>query len=209
MINPGSVAGQMPPGDDALIRLIQDLRRDVNELKAQDVLRTAGLIAAPNKLTVQGELDVTGPMVVGGTLSLPAGIIGNAALANPVSPSQFYLSTSGTSLPNATWTTVASQTLTVPTGFTKVLVIASAITRLTYSGTAPVELDANININGVTGPNGSSANGAYVSATQFSQVVVGLTGGSTFVVLEQAYVVGTSSYSTNQAVVEGALIWFR
>lgn len=122
MINPGSVAGQMPPGDDALIRMIQDLQRDVRELKAQDVLRTAGLIAAPNQLTVQGELDVTGPMVVGGTLSLPAGIIDNAALAHPLyvafgtnSQSNFAVGTS--------FGDVAVAPVTIPAGFNSAVVM--------------------------------------------------------------------------------------
>jgi len=118
-------------------------------MRAADILRTAGLIAAPNLLTVAGSLvvdgseTVNGPLAVHGTaafdgattiggnaaitgtLSLPAGIINNDALANPIEPLAVHMDAFGFALTVAN-ATQASATVTVPSGFTKALVFAGA-----------------------------------------------------------------------------------
>jgi hypothetical protein len=190
----------MPPGDDALIRRIQDLERVVRELQAQDVLRTAGLIAAPNKLTVEGELDVTGP------LTLPAGIIGNDALANPVGASQFYQGASSVSVPTGGgWNAIVTQTVTVPTGFTKAEVSASAYVHLTATA---VELDVRAVINGTSGPSAGHSN-TWTESSFFTQLLTGLTPGGTFAVQTQALANNPSALTSDSAIIQGTVTWLR
>ena len=77
-------------------------------------------------MTIGGELNVTGDTVIGGTLSLPKGIIDNDALTSPISPLTAH--TDGTNFSLATGPNVAKLTVSVPvpSGYTRALVITSA-----------------------------------------------------------------------------------
>lgn len=133
------------PFSDLLARL-EAIRGELNDVTAS-VLRTAGIRVAPEGMTIEralsvlgaldvsgsaevsGDLDVTGSAAfsgdttiggnaaITGTLSLPAGIIDNEALANPVYPDASGNGVVNFALPGA-WTELVSCTLTVPPGFT-------------------------------------------------------------------------------------------
>lgn len=75
------VPGYGLPTDDVIVRRIQELERAVRELAAANPLATAGLVPRMNGLTVQGELDITGPTTIGGTL----GVTGTTTLGAPTS----------------------------------------------------------------------------------------------------------------------------
>lgn len=236
MINPGSLAGQIPAGDDALIRRVQDLERIVRELQAQDVLKTAGIIAAPNQITVQGNetvsgtlsvtgnetvsgaLNVTGPMTVGGTLSLPAGIINNDALANPVIPAYGYANANTYPIPagQANRVTRASISFTVPTGCTKALISAVSQDTGTNSGTGFDYLQSYVLI-GTGGayaycPSPTTPAGySTTSLATMTSLMTGLTGGQTITVYSQPYTYTASWASTsgNGTIVSATCLFLR
>lgn len=133
-----------PPGDEGWIgRKFQDLERQLNELRAANPFATMGVKPMPDGLivegyeTVNGPLLINGPATITGALNLPAGIIGNAALANPV-----QMETSSNYLSNyaigTTSTVRASLTLTVPPGFTQAVIIANP-TGMGQNSTATVD----------------------------------------------------------------------
>lgn len=181
---PGVPGAGLPPNpfaDDALIRRVQDLERAVRELSAANPLATAGLVPSTNKLTVQGELDVTGPMVVGGTLSLPAGIIGNDALANPVNFGGIGFSSTAFTVTTSS-TAVITRTITIPTGFTQAAIIgvstAGAINGSTSAGYLYIQTVVNGGGGSVMPAYGGPSGGwAFVCASAM-RTLTGLTPGS-------------------------------
>lgn len=127
MGQPGQLGAQFG-GDDAIIRRLQDLERIVRELSAGNQFAPMGISPQPQGLVVSGNMEITG------TLSLPAGIINNDALAAPVSPAASHAENwnFGITTSMAEKTRV---TIPVPTGFTRALV-HSTVTISAYNGTA-------------------------------------------------------------------------
>lgn len=80
-----------------------------------------GGIDVDGTMNVGGELNVTGNTVIGGTLSLPAGIIDNQALAAPVVMGAANRNTSGFAL-GSSFAEVVGLDVTVPSGCTSALV---------------------------------------------------------------------------------------
>jgi len=153
-----------------------------------DPIRMAGFDPAGNEVfrlsTADGSATFNGPVKIGGTLDLPAGIIGNDALANPIltDTASNYLS----SYAITTATTVrASITLTVPTGFTQAVVIANA-SAMGYNNTAASDyLYVQAVVQGVGGGELYSAAGAGLGvglASPFHTTLTGLTDGQTITV---------------------------
>lgn len=115
---------QATNGVDALVDRID---RSMNELREMrnNLLSTAGIKVTPEGLTVERSLDVNGELLVTGatriegTLSLPAGIIDNEALANPVTFASNFGDSEGFGTPASAWLEVASTTIVIPAGFAK------------------------------------------------------------------------------------------
>jgi hypothetical protein len=113
---PGASSSDFPSqptsGIDALLRRVDSIKRELDDA-TNNLLKSAGMSVEPGRLTVNSELLVTGATRIEGTLSLPAGIIDNEALASPVT----FAGNTGSLLttpPPATWTIAASAPLTVP-----------------------------------------------------------------------------------------------
>lgn len=107
-------------------------RRQMKVLGAASKLARSGLSVPEEDVTqvdgslnVVGDLNVSGAAEITGTLSLPAGIIDNEALAKPVVPQTVWERASGFSVA-VPWSTVITKTVTVPDGFTTLDVEASA-----------------------------------------------------------------------------------
>src|SRR5579872_3842369 len=75
----------MPTNSAWIADTFRDMQRQITELRAARTL-DASTISPGGTLTIEGALVVTGNTVIDGTLSLPAGIIDNAALTSPVAP---------------------------------------------------------------------------------------------------------------------------
>jgi hypothetical protein len=177
-------------------------------------------VTAEGVVTVDGELDVTGAMVVGGTLSLPAGIIDNAALASPVVPQTVFLSANNFAV-DVTPSAKVTTTITVPAGFTTAVVTVTgrvyAINPNTTGGFGTggdfLYASARVNTDACNGMPlvvlGSNSSGINVAA--FSTVLTGLTGGDTFTIsvrASTAYLTWAANTS-NAAEVSGMILWFR
>jgi hypothetical protein len=191
------LAGSQFPSEDALIRRIQDLEKAVQQQAAANPFGPMGI--KPN----------AGGFTVTGTLGLPAGIIGNDALAAPV-----VITTSGVSQNNFATTTTATvyatATVTVPAGYSKAdvqcMVVAGAI-----NSTAALDyIYVAASINGVAGaetPQTAAASGGYASAAANGiSTLTGLSGGTITVGCQirtgtAAWAAATSNIANMNAVV--------
>jgi hypothetical protein len=187
---------------------------------AEDVTEVDGT------LNVVGNLNVSGPAVITGTLSLPAGIINNDALANPVLSQSVYGTVSNFTLAAshpipAAISVIKTVTITVPAGFTSANV--SVISRVfaynnnTSGGIDALGSDYFFCQTGIAGTydfalgvavlgNGSSS----VAISPFATTLSGLTPGSTFTITIGAcsdYLNWTQT--GNVATVSGNILWFR
>lgn len=139
MGNPGQFS---PRNDSDVIRRIENIERAFKELSAANPFATMGIRPMPDGLIVEGYQTVNGPLEVNGTasfsgdttiggnaaitgtLSLPAGIINNEALANPLEMRAIYGDADGFTLTPAE-ADYCSTSFTVPSGFTTAMVIAT------------------------------------------------------------------------------------
>ena len=177
--------GSQFPGEDAAGREVKDLKRTVQQLAAANPLATAGIEAVPDGIVVQGSQTVNGPLIINGpatitgALNLPAGIIGNDALANPtliVAASNYLSNYSVTT----TSTVRASVTLVVPDGFTSVVIMANATGMAQNSGATADYLYVQAVVDGVNGGEMYTSAGAGLAvgvASPFNATLYGLTGG--------------------------------
>jgi len=176
---------------------------------AEDVTEVDGT------LNVVGNLNVTGPMVVGGTLSLPNGIVDNAALASPVVPQGIYaISSTGFAL-STTPVTLETVTITVPAGFTSAVVFCASRVYATNPNASDDYLYVRTYIAGAYA-NGfplltAQAYGSNVNIAPYSQVLTGLTPGGTFTVSVSAYTAyyAWAANASNAADMSGNILWFR
>jgi len=177
-------------------------------------------VTAEDVTTVDGELDVTGTLnvtgntVIGGTLSLPNGIVDNAALANPVKVQSIYNTASNFALSTLSATKV-SLTITVPAGFTTAAVsVIGRVFAITPNASADY-LYADARIDSYVGlglPLYVSGTGySALNVAPFSHVLTGLTGGGTFNILVNAATsyLAWAANAQNQADLTGTIGWYR
>lgn len=170
-----------PQGEDWIPRKFAELERQLTELRAANPFGLTGIKPRNGGTDFDGYVNINGPAKITGTLDLPAGIIGNDALASPVQHGS--VGGSERSFPvTAAQTMRAVQTIAVPAGFTRatVLVVASASAINGSSGAdfLYVAAYAGSGMGGDTysyaGPNGGVAS-ASASAIQ---TFTGLSGGT-------------------------------
>lgn len=213
----GPRSNNNPDPFSELTRRLTDLSRRVNDVSGS-ILRSAGIAVTETLMTitrglrVEGTLDVTGDAVFSGDLAVPNGSITNDALANPVVVATFRASSSAFAVGTA-YTTVVSQAITVPEGFTKCAVSASAWWRVINDSAATGYINGRAVINSVAGDNSAGqaepAQGVTDSAAGFG-LVTGLTGGGSFTVSTQVmFPVDLGAVSNNAARISGLLFWFR
>lgn len=133
-------ASQFAPtarGLEALFQRLETIEQQLRALTGANILSPAGIGVDLEGMTIASSLAVTGNMLVQGTLALPAGIIGNEALATPVgwgyktnTQSDF-----GVGLGPA-FTQLAVANLAVPAGFTAALLLVFGKVRLFNPGAA-------------------------------------------------------------------------
>lgn len=208
MAQPGMPSAR---GEDALIRRIQQLERDMVELRAANIFGRTGItpkdggtdfdgyVTVNGLIVVNGASTFNGPLVVNGgstfngamavtgTLSLPAGIIGNDALANPLTTGSAGMTASNQSF-TTTPTQYGTELITVPAGFTRAVVMNGVSAGGTNSGAGGDYLYVAAGINGVPGgemPSYANA-GFYASGSAFGvRTLTGLTAGSSISVSVQ------------------------
>lgn len=189
-----------PPGDEGwLVRKVQDMERQLNELRAANVFGLTGIkpkdggtdldgfVNINGPLEVNGDSEFNGELSINGPLNLQPGSIQNDALTNPI---QFLAGVNDNEALNITLTdaTICTYSFTVPAGFTQAFVIA-------YGSIGVVNpTGANASIGGrvyIDRPNGQGSTwgprrfqqalaGADAATYPFKQTIVtGLSGGET------------------------------
>lgn len=161
-----------PQGLGVLTEQLRDLRTTLADLP-HGLLRQAGISVEPDTIRFGGNVAIEG------TLSLPAGIIDNDALSNPL-----VSDTDETGVNNYAITTSvavrATINFTVPAGFTAATVISTA-TAMGYNNTAsPDYLYVQSIIDGFPGGELYSAAQAGFGvgiSVPFNRSLTGLTGG--------------------------------
>ena len=188
--------------------LASRLREDRERLRVQGstatLARSGMAVTAEDEVTVDGDfivdgqLNVTGAAVIGGTLSLPAGIIDNDALAAPVSPGVYHAEAVGFTVSTSL---AAKATITVnpPAGYTRAMVSAVA-SASAYNPTASsdyIYVAAWIQTDSTRGyaiPSSCPANDSGATSQAASALLTGLSGSFT---IKAAVSSGFSAYTTN------------
>lgn len=167
-------------GGDAITQMLDVIQRQKRELDEMrnNLLATAGISVEPD------QVRFTGAVRIEGTLSLPAGIIDNDALANPIAT---VTSQSGLNNYAITTTTTVRETVsfTVPAGFTKAHVISIA-TAMGYNNSGGYDaLYVQSVVRGVQGGElftGASVGQSVGVSNPFFENLTGLTGGDVITV---------------------------
>ena len=202
-------------GPSLTAHLRENQRQMQRQAASSSFARSGTSVTAEGVTEVDGTLNVTGAMVVGGTLSLPAGIIDNAALTSPVAPAVGHADAVNFALTPA-WSAVAEITVTVPAGYSKALVIATGNASCKNPTAAQDYLWASVGIGSGTSPGyamrSAIAAANYGSATNScTRLLTGLTGGGTFAVyLDLSTDIADWSASTfNSANLDAAITFLR
>lgn len=202
-----------PRGEDFIVREIQNLKREINELRAANPFGLSGLRLKDGGMVVEGYQTVNGPMTITGSLDLPAGSVQNDALANPIETATASAGISNYAIDTVP-TVRASVILTVPSGFSRAIVIANATAMGTNSGTAAEYLYASATVQTVNGgelyTSAPAGIGASISSP-FQPTLTGLTGGDTITV-GVATRAGTSTWAAdpaNQAAISATAIFLK
>jgi hypothetical protein len=237
-MQPGQFA---PKGEDWIGRELQQLRREMNELRAANPFKAMGIEPKPDGLIVQGFETVNGPLEVNGdstingplevngdsvfngamsitgALNLPAGIIGNDALTNPIFTAAGYGDANGFEAPNSE-TTVASATIAIPAGYTKATVTGIGAIYLYNSDAAPDFGYGRVYIDWPSGPSNFGAKipfalggsgGSGNSSPNRLVEKTGLSGGNITVRLVADSDNGVPAHAANQATINALIIFTR
>ena len=189
MGQPG-LAGSQFPSEDALVRDVKDIKRDIQQLAAANPLGAAGIRAVDGGIVVEGSETVNGPLVINGpatitgTLSLPAGIIGNDALQAPVYPAVYHADIQNISITSGPNVEILGADVAVPAGYTQALVSLTITMNMTNNSASTDLAYVGANINGTSPGWASVASATVGQAISLNNTVValvnGLTGGGTF-----------------------------
>ena len=192
LINFGLVPGADPPRYG--LQIMDPLTQAESMFLGEDSGATTGIFRSGNFIAnTQGFRVTPDGNAEFNQLTLKNGIIGDAALTKPVA----VATTDGTvaSLTQtSTETTYITQTITVPSGFTQALVMATCTSGLTAGASASV-IESRPVINGVQGERIAStapAGDGMSSSSTFATVITGLSGSFT--------VQGTSRGTTGNVV---------
>jgi hypothetical protein len=166
--------GFNPKGEDWIARKFAEMEKELRELKAADPYAPMGM-----KPMADG-VEFSGNMKVAGTLDLPAGIIGNAALTDPlvietsgVSQNSFGIGTSPT--------TFALGSVEVPTGYSRASILCMVVGGALNSTGAMDYLYVSSSINGSGGgesPQPALAGGYATTSANGIRTLTGLNGGT-------------------------------
>ncbi|MEV4987665.1 hypothetical protein [Pseudarthrobacter sp. LMD1-1-1.1] len=202
-----------PRGEDWIAREITDLKRSMRELAAANPFGPMGIKPKAGGMVVEGYQTVNGPMTITGSLDLPAGSVQNDALASPVQIDTASNGIDGEAI-TTTSTVRASVTLTVPTGMTQAIVMATATGMGENSTTASDYLYVSAVVEGVNGGELYTAAPAGLGASlaaPFNTTLTGLTDGQEITV-GVATRTGTAEWAAstaNQASISATVMYLR
>lgn len=221
MPQPGKPA---PRGEDWLVRKVQELEQKLQQMSAanpfgvmgirpkKDGTEFDGFVHVNGPLDVSGDAEFTGNMKIGGTLDLPNGIIGNAALASPISVGRSSASTSNFEV-TTTDQTLSSTTIEIPEGFTQALVfivcniggINPNLTNDFLYSKSVIQGVASREVFGYVADNG----GSVAVTTAKSDLLTNLAGGYITCAVTVRAQNAWSAHTANRAYVEAQAIFLR
>ena len=220
--------GKDPDGSVQLADAIAKIRTTLGDLPhhlleqagirvEQDLVRFTGAVDITSTTHIGGTLDVDadatfgGAVAITGTLSLPAGIIDNAALAMPVkygssgtSETVFAVTTTGTDR--------AMGSVVVPAGFTQATILC-LVSGATVNSTGGVDyLNVRATIDGSAGASipWRAVAGGYVAGTATAiRSLTGLSDGQVIPVAAVVYSTVAAWDSSVAAIASAdAIVWF-
>lgn len=212
------MAGIPTPLDaSALTRRITALENRLKTLEGARTLTAATISSGGLRIVDDGELYVDGlaqfggDMRVSGTLSLPAGIIDNAALASPAAFGRSGGGESSFNVPTA-GALVAQISITVPPGYSTAIVMAVGTAAVRNPTTGPAFLYVGAQIGAVT-PNltwGLAPAGGYTNASgSASRLLTGLSGGEITIATRVAAQGSAWNNTTSMANTDAIAIFLR
>lgn len=156
MTVPGMPSNVAPPGDDWIPKKFKQLEWEIAQLRTAIPYAMAsrnfdGTLEPPAPGTQGWALTADGNAIVN-TLYLRGGIIGNDALTSPVFPAKTHGDAQSFAIPHGTMTTVATATISVPSGYSSCLVFATSQVTGQNSTAAYDTLSVGITIAGVVVP---------------------------------------------------------
>lgn len=193
-MQPGQFA---PRGEDWIGRELAQLRKELNELRAANVFGLTGIKPKDGGTDLDGFVNINGPLEVNGdsefngaisitgaasitgTLSLPAGIIDNDALTNPVVFETAGLSENNFAVPSG-GAVYGVANIAVPAGYTKADVLCMVVAGAVNSTGSSDFIYASASINGSSGgetPQIANAGGYASAAANGIRSLTGLSGG--------------------------------
>ena len=209
---------RLPSTGPSLRRYLRQQARTAQRQQQSSAFNLSGTsVVAPDvtevdgTLNVVGNLNVSGPAAITGTLSLPAGIIDNAALASPVQVGSASASVTNFAT-TATNADIATASITVPTGFTQALVFANAIGGVWNSNAVFEYIYLSVKIAGVTSRENTigTAPSSYGSvATSKATLLTGLSGGTIALAATIRTDSAVPANATSRAFIEAIAVFLR
>lgn len=198
-----------PQDFERLVRKVQQLEQQ-QRVMSQHLFKNAGMSVSEDGLTIGSELLVTGNTRIEGTLDLPAGIIGNDDLANPLEDGAIGYSETAFTVPTSL-SAIVTRTIAIPSGFTRASVLGIASVGA-FNPTAAVDyLYARTSINGSGGATVPvrAAAGSYATVTVSAiRTLTGLSGGTLPVTID-CYAAGSWGSSASNIANIDVIALFR
>jgi hypothetical protein len=183
---------------------------------------SAGVVECDGTFNVVGSQSVSGDLSISGTLELPNGSVNNAALVNPIVPNVVNQVATNFAIPASSWTTIVTNTVTVPAGFTQLLALATGMAFVVNpnttggsNGTGGDIVECRMGIGGTYGMGAgvsiSGSNGQTSCPAAVAVLLTGLTPGGTVTLVTQA-TTGFQAFAangSNQANLCAQLLWLR
>jgi hypothetical protein len=143
-------------------------------------------------------------------ITLRGGIVGNDALTNPVSAAVFNGAGAYSLTFTSSYATYVSKSITVPAGFSQGLVVGTVSAACPPNGVFAT-LGCIVRIAGTDGPElidtSSDGNNYVLSATSFSRVVTGLSGGT--ITVEARVKATTVTNGAGSCTLSGFVVFLR
>lgn len=171
-------------------------------------LNVSGNLGVSGPATFAGDTEIGGNAAITGTLSLPAGIIDNDALAHQTDAGIAPADTQTGWATTTSMATKASTSVTVPAGFTEALVVA--LGTVVFQDTAPNRFDSRCRIEGTNGDTIVSLASNVGNASPNHMTLLSVTGGQVINVDVQVLsAVATGGQPANQAAIKAFAVFLR
>lgn len=219
-----------PKGEDWMVRELQTIRREMNELRAANVFGLTGIkpldggtdldgfVNINGDATVNGPLEVNGDSVfngamsIAGALNLPAGIIGNDALTSPTEAKSGHADADSFSITTGANVEKLRATITVPAGFTKAAVFGVATMSVFNNSGSLDSCYLAFRVNGAqvgwSNQVGAPSSQRVLSVAAGAGLVTGLSGGTIYVSAEASTGVNAWSADANNTLNIDAIVTF-